>query len=226
MLVDVSPLRPEDIRTHWVFAYGSLIWNPGFDYCRAELARLHGYHRAFCIGSTRYRGTPERPGVVLGLDRGGACIGLAYQFSTASREASIEALFMREIPNWAERVYRPSIVQIRLANGEAVAALAFIAERQSRWYRRLPDAEILKTLREAQGQRGPNRDYAINTWQALCDRGVRDRKLERLARLAGETSDASAPIASDGISVGASQAPSDTPLIPAGAGAASRARVG
>ena len=185
MLNGVSPLRPEDFRTDWVFAYGSLIWNPGFDYCRTELARLHGYHRAFCIGSIRYRGTPEQPGVVLGLDRGGACIGLAYQFSPDSRDVALEALFRREIPDWAERVYRPTVVQIRLADGAKVSALAFVAERQSRWYRRLPEAEILKTLREAQGQRGPNRDYAINTWRALNDRGVNDPRLARLARLAG-----------------------------------------
>jgi cation transport protein ChaC len=179
----VHPLCPDDIRASWVFAYGSLIWNPGFEYCRAELARLHGYHRSFCIGSTRYRGTPERPGVVLGLDRGGACIGVAYELAQSSRAAALEAIFRREIPNWDERVYRPTTVRIRLTGGEPVQALAFVAERASRWYRRLPDAELLNTLREAHGQRGPNRDYAINTWQALRARGVHDARLERLARM-------------------------------------------
>jgi cation transport protein ChaC len=183
MLACVQPLCPDDIRASWVFAYGSLIWNPGFEYCRAELARLHGYHRSFCIGSTRYRGTPERPGVVLGLDRGGACIGVAYELAQSSREAALEELLRREIPNWAERVYRPTTVRIRLASGEPVQALTFVAERASRWYRRLPDAELLVTLREAHGQRGPNRDYAINTWQALRARGVHDARLERLAQL-------------------------------------------
>ncbi len=183
MLAGVQPLCPDDIRASWVFAYGSLIWNPGFDYCRAELGRLHGYHRSFCIGSTRYRGTPDRPGVVLGLDRGGACIGVAYELAQDSREAALEALFRREIPNWAERVYRPTTVRIRLAGGSPVEALAFVAERSSRWYRRLPDAELLATLREAHGQRGPNRDYAINTWRALRERGVHDAKLERLVRM-------------------------------------------
>ena len=179
----MHPLCPDDIRASWVFAYGSLIWNPGFEYCRAEIARLHGYHRSFCIGSTRYRGTPERPGVVLGLDRGGACIGVAYELAQSSRAAALEAVFRREIPNWAERVYRPTTVRVRLSDGESVDALAFVAERASRWYRRLSDAELLDTLRQAQGQRGPNCDYAINTWRALRERGVHDAKLARLARM-------------------------------------------
>jgi cation transport protein ChaC len=179
----VPPLQPEHVHATWVFAYGSLIWNPGFDYRRAELARLNGYHRAFCIGSIRYRGTPDRPGVVLGLDRGGACVGVAYELHEASRKTALDAVFQREIPDWAERVYRPTIVRVRLSDGAPVEALAFVAERGSRWYRRLAEAELLKTLREAHGQRGPNRDYAINTWQALHARGVRDDRLERLVRL-------------------------------------------
>ena len=166
----------------WVFAYGSLIWNPGFEYCRTELAQLHGYHRSFCIGSTRYRGTPDKPGVVLGLDRGGTCIGVAFELTDATRESALTEVFRREIPDWAERVYRPTIVRVRIPDGSRVDALAFVAERSSRWYRQLSESELLATLREASGQRGPNRDYAINTWNALQARGVRDGRLEHLAR--------------------------------------------
>lgn len=180
-------IRPEEVCANWVFAYGSLIWNPDFDYRRAILARLYGYHRAFCIRSTRYRGTPERPGVVLGLDRGGVCVGLAYELDPTSRADSLGRLFSREVPDWAERVYRPTEVRIQLAHGERVQALAFVAERKSRWYHRLSEAELLDTLRHSVGQRGPNRDYAINTWQALAQHQVHDAQLERLARLVDDT---------------------------------------
>jgi cation transport protein ChaC len=83
----------------WVFGYGSLIWNPEVDFNRSELGRVHGYHRAFCIRSTRYRGTPEQPGVVLGLERGGSCVGVAYQLRHETRRHSIERLYEREMLN-------------------------------------------------------------------------------------------------------------------------------
>jgi cation transport regulator ChaC len=86
----------------WVFGYGSLIWNPEVDFNRSELGRVHGYHRAFCIRSTRYRGTPEQPGVVLGLERGGSCVGVAYRLRHDTRRHSIERLYEREMLN---RVY-------------------------------------------------------------------------------------------------------------------------
>ena len=175
--------QPEDVAADWVFAYGSLIWNPEFNYQRAELGCLYGYHRAFCIGSTRYRGTPERPGVVLGLDRGGICIGVLYQLPSTGRHDALTQLFRREMPVWEDRVYRPSELSARLADGSQVRALAFVAERSSRSYRRMPEDEVLARLRDSHGLRGPNRDYAINTWQALRERGVRDSRLERIARL-------------------------------------------
>ena len=178
---------PEHVEANWVFAYGSLIWNPGIVYRRAERARLYGYHRAFCIRSTRYRGTPEQPGVVLGLDRGGACAGLAFELDPASRMEALQALFQREVPDWAERVYRPTLVRAHLARGEPVMALAFVAESASRWYRRLSESELIDTLRASCGQRGPNRDYAINTWAALQAHGVHDPQLERIVRRLSET---------------------------------------
>ena len=174
--------RPDEVRASWVFAYGSLLWNPDFEFRRAELAQLYGYHRAFCIRSTRYRGTPQRPGIVLGLDRGGVCVGLAYELDPTRREQALSRLFSREVPEWAERVYRPTEVRVRLADGQRVLALAFVAERASRWYCRLSEAELLETLRTCAGERGPNRDYVVNTWEALASRNVRDQRLGRLVR--------------------------------------------
>lgn len=176
---------PEEVSAHWVFAYGSLIWNPDFPFRRATPAKLYGYHRAFCIRSTRYRGTPERPGVVLGLDRGGVCLGLAYELHPASRGEALARLFSREVPNWAERVYRPTQVTIRLAEGTRTTALAFVAERASRSYHRLSETQLLDTLCHCAGERGPNRDYAINTWEALCRHNIHDARLARLAALIG-----------------------------------------
>lgn len=170
-----------NVVTDWVFAYGSLIWNPEFDHEHCERARLPGYHRAFCIRSTRYRGTPERPGVVLGLDRGGTCVGLAYRLRPQTRSRALEALFAREMPSTIERVYKPRIVRVELTSGAFVEALAFVADRSSPGYDRLTDDEVLRRLACCEGARGPNRDYAINTWRALEARGFDDPRLRRLA---------------------------------------------
>lgn len=162
----------------WVFGYGSLIWNPEIDFERAELARIHGFHRAFCIRSTHYRGTPEVPGVVLGLDRGGSCTGVAFQLHHAKRKAAIEHLYEREMLNG---VYVPTLVATTLHTGQQIRALAFVANRKSDAYRRLTESEILERLSGCHGKRGANRDYAINTWHALQERGVHDARLARLA---------------------------------------------
>lgn len=161
----------------WVFGYGSLIWNPEVDFKRSELGRVHGYHRAFCIRSTRYRGTPERPGVVLGLERGGSCVGVAYQLRHETRRHSIERLYEREMLN---AVYVPTLAAVTLAGGQQVRALTFVANRTSDAYQRLTESEVLARLSGCFGQRGANREYAVNTHQSLQARGVHDPRLARL----------------------------------------------
>lgn len=162
----------------WVFGYGSLIWNPEIGYERADLGRVHGYHRSFCIDSTHYRGTSEAPGVVLGLDRGGSCIGVAFKLHHVNRRDAIARLYEREMLG---NVYTPTIATVTLHDARQVRALTFVANRCSDAYRTLSETEILRRLRCCTGQRGENREYALNTWRALQDRGVHDARLARLA---------------------------------------------
>lgn len=163
----------------WVFGYGSLIWDPGFDFHESRLAQVHGYHRTFCIRSTRYRGTPEQPGVVLGLDRGGSCIGMAFRLRPESRRAAVDALYEREMTGG---VYVARILSVVLADGQRVHALAFVANRDSESYERLTDDEIVQRLSACCGQRGRNREYAIRTWRSLADHGVHCPHLGRVSR--------------------------------------------
>ena len=163
----------------WAFAYGSLIWHPDFEYTERHRVRIHGYHRAFCISSTRYRGTPELPGVVLGLDRGGSCHGVAYRLKPGLEVQIVEGLYQREMPN---HVYTPKLLPVRLADGRRIEALTFVARRDHHSYQRLSSDEILRRLSSCRGGRGHNREYAINTWHALREWGIEDAGLGAIAR--------------------------------------------
>ena len=168
---------PSDGRDIWVFAYGSLMWDPGFPYEEARPAVLKGYHRAMCLYSTRYRGTPEKPGLVLGLDRGGACRGIAYRVQAANVDKVMAYLWDREM---VTRAYRCHSVTIHLATGP-VKARAFIVDRKHKQYAgKLPPEELAALICQGHGQRGPCRTYLENTVRHLDKLGVTDKRLHEL----------------------------------------------
>lgn len=169
----------------WVFGYGSLMWRPGFDVVERAPARLEGYHRSFCLASVHHRGSPERPGLVLGLDRGGSCDGVAYRVE-AAKAASVRAyLRERELVNG---VYREAFLPVTLHGPEhrRVSALAFIVERAHPSYAgRQALSRQAEMIRCARGLSGDNLDYLVNTVTLLRTLGIRERSLERLVALAG-----------------------------------------
>jgi cation transport protein ChaC len=170
----------------WVFAYGSLIWRPGFAHAAQHRALLRGWHRSFCLWSTRYRGTPERPGLVLGLDRGGACQGVAFRVPGDQAAEVLRYLDDRELPDGAEVVYHRRLVPVRVqdAPGATVPAVTYVVNRTSRNYvPRLPPERAAAVIAEGVGQMGANRDYLLNTLGHLAELGVRDPGLARIAAL-------------------------------------------
>lgn len=161
----------------WVFGYGSLMWDPAFPYVQWAPALIHGYHRALCISSVRWRGTPARPGLVLGLDRGGACRGIAFRVARADIAPALQALWAREMPR---RVYRPRLLRARLPERE-VRALAFVADPGHAGYAgRLSIEQTAERIANRRGARGPNLDYLMRTIQHLAELGVRDHHLLRV----------------------------------------------
>jgi cation transport protein ChaC len=185
-MVDAQIMAREQNSTdRWIFAYGSLMWRPGFGFVEAAHARLTGYHRSFCIHSTHHRGSAERPGLVLGLDRGKVCSGIAYRISGDQAESIIGYLRKREL---VSGVYREALLPVTLA-GEVrreVLALAFIVERAHPSYvARLSLAEQARLIRGAKGISGANLDYLANTMRHLQELGIRERSLERLLVLTG-----------------------------------------
>jgi cation transport protein ChaC len=175
-----------DAEDLWVFAYGSLMWRPDFSFVERVEARLVGAHRALCVYSFVHRGTPERPGLVLGLDRGGTCRGIAYRVSAAARARTIAYLRARE---QVTAVYRESMRPIWL-KGEPqrrVPALCYLVDRGHPQYAgRLSLEQQLHHVRQGHGQSGANRDYVIGTVAALEQLGYRETELhllvERLSR--------------------------------------------
>lgn len=164
----------------WVFAYGSLIWKPGFHFTDRVPARLQGYHRRFCIVSTRYRGTPEAPGLVLGLDRGGSCRGIAYRVPAEAAAETITYLDAREIP---DPVYRRRMLPVRLACGTPASALTYVARRDWPGYCRIAPGQAAEMIARGAGAMGTNRDYLMNTLEGLRGVGLADPLLTRLAAL-------------------------------------------
>jgi glutathione-specific gamma-glutamylcyclotransferase len=170
----------------WVFGYGSLIWRPGFPFVEQVQARLFGLHRALCVYSFVHRGTPEHPGLVLGLDRGGTCRGLAYRIIADKRSETIAYLRAREqVTKVYREVLRPVVL---LANPERrVNALVYVVDQSHPQYAgRLELDQQLHHVRQGHGQSGANRDYVLSTVKALEGLGYRDRDLHLLAeRLRG-----------------------------------------
>jgi glutathione-specific gamma-glutamylcyclotransferase len=165
----------------WVFGYGSLMWRPGFDFVEQVPARLIGEHRALCVYSFVHRGTPEKPGLVLGLDRGGACRGIAFRVPEAMREDTIAYLRARE---QVTSVYREVMRSVWLENDarQRVSALTYVVDRGHVQYAgRLSLHEQLSHVRQGHGQSGANRDYVTATVKAIETQGFRDAQLHRLA---------------------------------------------
>ena len=183
----------------WVFGYGSLMWSPCFAYREQRLARAHGFHRALCILSTRYRGTHQKPGLVMGLCPGGSCWGMAFRIGPREVRRCLQQLWQREMPR---RVYRPRLVPIRLKSGRRLRALAFVADPTHPAYVRELDLHgRARLVAQGIGQRGPCVDYIKNTLDHMHEVGVRDPHLERVLEAAlslqnrGRAACAAAPLA-------------------------------
>lgn len=168
----------DDTQDLWVFGYGSLMWRPGFDAAERILATLHGYHRALCVFSHVHRGTPEAPGLVMGLDRGGSCRGIAFRVPTEQREDTLAYLRARE---QVTMVYRETWHRLRLADGRLVHGVAYTVDRTHRQYARvLHEDEVIRLVRQGVGVSGANPDYVRNTHLQLREMGITDPMLARI----------------------------------------------
>jgi cation transport protein ChaC len=162
----------------WVFGYGSLMWRPEFPFVAAESALLRGWHRAFCVWSIHYRGTVEKPGLVLGLDRGGACRGRAFLIAPKDAPAVAEYLHRREM---LTGVYEPRYVKVELASGKRAKAATFLADScHSQYAGKLAPSKLIRIICEGHGSAGSNLDYLRNTVRHLDELGIADGPLHRL----------------------------------------------
>jgi len=165
----------------WVFGYGSLMWRPGFAHVETERAQLHGFRRSLCVYSWVHLGTEARPGLVLGLDRGGSCIGLAFRVPGELRAEVVAYLREREL---VTNVYLERMLPVRLAGGMTVSALSYIVDRSHPQYAgALSEAAAAGIVHGAVGGSGRNEDYLFNTVEHLKALGIRDQWLEAVAAL-------------------------------------------
>ena len=179
ILVDWDRERPV-----WVFGYGSLIWRPEFEFdCRAR-GVVHGYHRSLCLWSSIYRGTPERPGLVLGLEPGGSVHGVAFRLPAETAHRSLRALWKREL---ATGSYSPRWLSARVPGVDGrIAAIGFVMNRTAPGYAgELDRTTLLDVVCSASGSNGSCADYVLFTVQSLAEFQIHDRHLARLAEEVG-----------------------------------------
>jgi len=162
----------------WVFGYGSLLWNPLFPIAEARAATVHGLHRTFCLRSLASRGTVDRPGLVLGLEPGGSCQGVAYRLPAPLAMDELHLLWRREMVVGS---YRPRWVKLR-SGDRALVAIAFVVRRDHVQYARLTHDEQAAIIADACGAFGSSCDYLMRTRAALASHGIVDANLERIAR--------------------------------------------
>ena len=161
----------------WVFGYGSLIWNPAFHFTDRVVGTVYGFHRRFCLWTHLGRGCPERPGLVLGLERGGSCRGVAYHIAPAAAMEELDIVWRREMISDA---YVPRWVAVRTPMATVRAITFTINHAHERYARDLSDDEAAAAIAGASGFLGPCADYLINTVDHLAELGIHDRPLERL----------------------------------------------
>jgi cation transport protein ChaC len=174
-------LRPDAGQGVWLFAYGSLIWNPALHFEQRRLARVYGWHRSFCLSTQAGRGTPDNPGLVLGLDRGGACTGAAFHISEELMQDELSLLWRREMLSGS---YRPRWVRLRGVDGVPYGhAIAFTIQRDGEHYAGcLSRDDIVRRLASACGALGSSADYLFRTRDGLRSLGIVDAGIEDLAR--------------------------------------------
>jgi cation transport protein ChaC len=170
-----------DMGEFWVFGYGSLMWRPGFEHCEQMRAKISGYRRSLCLVSQVHRGTPEKSGLVLGLDRGGSCVGVAFRVEARVRNEVVAYLREREL---VTNAYIERVIPARLADGRQIRALTYVVDRRHPQYAgSLHPEEAASRVTGRIGQSGSNEEYVFNTVEHLKALGIRDHWLESVARL-------------------------------------------
>ena len=173
-------LRIREPGGFWFFAYGSLMWNPPFETVARMPSRLYGWHRAFCVSSETYRGTPQNPGLTLGLDRGGSCAGLALRVSAAGRETAIRAIEAQEMED--DPIYVSRRVKLHLPDRTEIGYTLVVNRSDRLFVEGLTLDETARRIAFCRGSRGANSDYLENTVDQLRQAGVSPGYLLELLR--------------------------------------------
>jgi cation transport protein ChaC len=175
--------HPRARRPAWVFGYGSLIWKPDFLFAERRIGTVRGYHRQFCFWVKRFRGTPEAPGLMLGLEPGGVCRGVAYRVPVQDEQETLQRIWKREM---LAGIYAPTWVDVQTEQG-AVRAITFaINRRHERYAGKLPDDAVADALAQACGHVGSCAEYLMETVAHLEELGIRDQRLWRLQHMVAD----------------------------------------